>query len=152
MFVIILISFIFDIVDHLLYIQWKFTAMKEKIILVVEDDLVSCELFRELFERENINSFIIVNDGEHAIEVCKREENIRLVLMDYKLPGIDGCETLKEIRKITRDIPIVMQTAYAHALEKELRKDCPFDDFITKPIISKELFRIINKYYKYHPN
>ena len=67
--------------------------------------------------------------------------------MDYKLPGIDGCETLKEIRKITRDIPIVMQTAYAHALEKELRKDCPFDDFITKPIISKELFRIINKYY-----
>ena len=126
--------------------------MKEKIILVVEDDFVSCELFRELFEREKIKAFIIVNDGEHAIEVCKREKNVQLVLMDYKLPGIDGCETLKEIRKIIKDIPIVMQTAYAYDLDKELRKECPFDDFITKPIISEELFRIINKYYRYHPN
>lgn len=126
--------------------------MKEKIILVVEDDFVSCELFRELFEREKIKAFIIVNDGEHAIEVCKREKNIQLVLMDYKLPGIDGCETLKEIRKIIKDIPIVVQTAYAYDLEKELHKDCPFDDFLTKPIISEELFRIINKYYRYNPN
>ncbi len=130
----------------------KFTAMKEKIILVVEDDFVSCELFRELFEREKIDSFIIVNNGEHAIEVCKNEKNVQLVLMDYKLPGMDGCETLKEIRKIIKDIPIVIQTAYAYDLEKELSKDCLFDDFITKPIISEELFRIINKYFRYNPN
>lgn len=126
--------------------------MKDKIILVVEDDLVSCELFRELFERKNIDAFIIVNDGEHAIEVCKKEKNVQLVLMDYKLPGIDGCETLKELRKIDKNIPIVMQTAYAYDLEKVLGKDCPFDDFITKPIISEELFRIINKYFNYNPN
>jgi len=126
--------------------------MKNKLILVVEDDVVSCELFRELFEREKIDAFIIVNDGEHAIEVCKKEKNVQLILMDYKLPGIDGCETLKEIRKIFKDIPIVMQTAYAYDLEKAISKDCPFNDFITKPIITEELFRIINKYYKFNPN
>src|SRR4030042_2277820 len=118
--------------------------MKDKIILVVEDDLVSCELFKELFEREKIESFIIVHDGEQAIEVCKTEKNVQLILMDYKLPGLDGCETLKVIRKIRKDINIVMQTAYAYDLKKELLKDCEFDDFITKPIISEELFRIIN--------
>jgi CheY-like chemotaxis protein len=126
--------------------------MNEKIILVVEDDYASCELFRELFERENIGTFIIVNDGEQAIEVCKKEKNIQLILLDYKLPGINGCETLKEIRKITKNITIVMQTAYAYDLKKVLSKDCPFDDFITKPIISSELFRIINKYFRYNPN
>jgi CheY-like chemotaxis protein len=126
--------------------------MKDKIILVVDDDSVSCELFKELFEREKIDSFIIVNDGEHAIEVCKTEKNVQLILMDYKLPGMDGCEALKEIRKFMKDIPVVMQTAYAYDFEKELRKDCPFNDFITKPIISSELFRIIYKYFKYNPN
>ncbi len=134
------------------HIDKNLSEMKDKIILVVEDDLVSCELFRELFERENIDAFIIVNDGERAIEVCKIEKNIQLVLMDYKLPGIDGCETLKEIRKIIKDIPVVMQTAYAYDLEKEIGKDCPFNDFITKPIISGELFRIINKYFKHNQN
>ena len=126
--------------------------MKDKIILVVEDDLVSCVLFKELFERENIESFIIVHDGEQAIEVCKTVKNVQLILMDYKLPGLDGCETLKEIRKIRKDIYIVMQTAYAYDLKKELLKDCEFDDFITKPIISDELFRIINKYCDFSRN
>jgi CheY-like chemotaxis protein len=126
--------------------------MKDKIILVVEDDIVSCELFKELFENEGIKSFIIVYSGEDAIEVCKTVENIHLVLMDYKLPGMDGCETLKEIRKINKDIYIVMQTAYAYDLKKELIKDCEIDDYITKPIISDELFRIINKYCKNNPN
>ena len=62
--------------------------MKGEIILVVEDDLISCELFKELFERERIESFIIVHDGEHALEICKEKENVQLILMDYKLEMI----------------------------------------------------------------
>ena len=120
--------------------------MKDKIILVVEDDMVSCELFKELFERKNIESYIIVHSGEQAIEVCRTVENVQLVLMDYKLPGMDGCETLKEIRKINKNIRIVMQTAYAYDLKKELVKDCDIDDYITKPIISEKLYSILNKY------
>jgi two-component system cell cycle response regulator DivK len=121
--------------------------MKDKIILVVEDDIVSCELFKELFERKNIESYIIVHNGEKAIEVCRTVEGVQLVLMDYKLPGMDGCEALKEIRKINKDIRIVMQTAYAYNLKKELVKDCDIDDYITKPIISDKLYSILNKYW-----
>jgi two-component system cell cycle response regulator DivK len=121
--------------------------MKDKIILVVEDDIVSCELFKELFLRKNIESYIIVHNGEKAIEVCRTVEGVQLVLMDYKLPGMDGCEALKEIRKINKDIRIVMQTAYAYNLKKELVKDCDIDDYITKPIISDKLYSILNKYW-----
>lgn len=120
--------------------------MKDKIILVVEDDIVSCELFKELFERKHIESYIIVHNGEKAIEVCRTVENVRLILMDYKLPGMDGCETLKEIRKINKDVRIVMQTAYAYDLKKELVEDCDIDDYITKPIVSEKLYSILNKY------
>jgi len=121
--------------------------MKDKIILVVEDDIVSCELFKELFERKHIESYIIVHNGEKAIEVCRTVENVQLILMDYKLPGMDGCETLKEIRKINKDVRIVMQTAYAYDLKKELVEDCDIDDYITKPIVSEKLYSILNKYY-----
>ncbi len=120
--------------------------MKDKIILVVEDDIVSCELFKELFERKNIESYVIVHDGEQAIEVCRTVKDVQLVLMDYKLPGMDGCEALKEIRKINKDIRIVMQTAYAYDLRKELVKECDIDDYITKPIVFEELYSILNKY------
>ncbi|MBN2215177.1 MAG: response regulator [Bacteroidales bacterium] len=121
--------------------------MNNKTILVVEDDIVSCELFRELFGKENIESFLIVNTGEEAIESFKATDNIQLVLMDYKLPGMDGCETIKKIRKIKHDIYVVMQTAYAYDIKKGSFNDCHVDDFLTKPIIYEEFFRIINKYY-----
>ena len=69
------------------------------IILVVEDDDVSCSLFREIFEQENIKTYLIVKTGEQAVEVCKNNGNIGLVLLDLRLPGITGFETLKRIKK-----------------------------------------------------
>jgi CheY-like chemotaxis protein len=118
----------------------------KNIVLIVEDDLISCELFRELFQRENKIPFKIVHNGEQAIEICKKEKDIRLVLLDYKLPGIDGKQTLKEIKRIRNDIPVVVQTACVYEGDREDYFQFGFDDYLCKPIIYDELIRIISKY------
>ncbi|UCH14602.1 MAG: response regulator [Bacteroidales bacterium] len=116
------------------------------IILVVEDDPTSCTLFRELFEREKISNYFIVSDGEKAIEVCKKNKNIGLVLLDIKLPGINGHETLRKIKKIRKNLPVVAQTACVMLDAKEIYRKLGFDDFIGKPIINTDLIKIIEKY------
>ncbi len=116
------------------------------IILVVEDDEVSCELFKELFEKDNIKTFLIVKEGEEAIEICKNNHAISLVLMDIKLPGINGYDALKEIKKVRYDLPVVAQTACIMNDAKDLYLNSGFDDFISKPINSGELTRLIEKY------
>lgn len=116
------------------------------IILVVEDDETSCTLFRELFEKENIKSYLIVKDGETAIEVCKKNNNIGLVLLDIKLPGINGHETLRKIKKIRKKLPVIAQTACVMPDAKEIYRKLGFDDFLGKPIINTELLKLIKKY------
>jgi CheY-like chemotaxis protein len=116
------------------------------IILVVEDDEISCSLFMEIFKQENIKSYIIVKNGEKAVEVCKKNSDIGLVLMDIRLPGITGFETLKRIKKIRKRLPVVAQTAVVVPDAKEIYRKLGFDDFIGKPIINSELLKIIEKY------
>ncbi len=118
------------------------------IILVVEDDEISCELFRELFSKANINHFLIVNDGEEAIELCKSNHAISLVLMDIKLPGINGYEAMREIKKARNRLPVIAQTACFMKDAKETYINSGFDDCLYKPIDSRELIKLIEKYHE----
>lgn len=74
--------------------------------------------------------------------------NIDLILMDIKMPTMNGLEVTKEIRKINKDVPIIAQTTYAMADDKEkaIRSGC--SDYIFKPISQDKLIEIINKYKK----
>ena len=87
---------------------------------MVEDDEISCELFRELFDKANIKHFLIVNNGEEAVEVCKKNHAISLVLMDIKLPGINGHEAMMKIKKARGKLPVVAQTACVSQNAKEV--------------------------------
>lgn len=117
-----------------------------RIILIVEDDEVSCELFKELLDKDNIKPFLIVKSGEESIEICKKNDAIGMVLMDIKLPGINGHQALKEIKKVRSDIPVIAQTACIMNGAKDIYLNSGFDDFISKPINSNELIKLIKKY------
>ena len=118
------------------------------IILVVEDDKISCELFRELFAKANIENYIIITSGEEAVELCKKNRAIGLVLMDIKLPGMNGHEAMREIKKIRGTLPVVAQTACVSKDAKDIYIDSGFDDCIFKPIDSRELIKLIEKYHE----
>ncbi len=118
---------------------------KEKTILVVEDDMASCELFRNFLKSKGINT-IIAENGYEAIEIVKSNPDIDLVLMDIKLPELDGSSAMIEIKKIRKNLPIIAETAYALKGDKRKFLSLGFDDYIPKPIKPDKLHAIISKY------
>jgi len=115
-----------------------------KTILIAEDELSNYLYLNELLEEMNIETLYAQN-GQQAIDMCKNNPEIGLILMDIKMPVMDGHLASKLIRKFRPDVPIIAQTAYA--LESE-REDFihDFDDYITKPIDQHEFELKLQKY------
>jgi two-component system, cell cycle response regulator DivK len=119
---------------------------KGKSILVVEDDEISLEFLKELFEPYKI---IVIStiDGLSAIEICKGNPKIEMVLMDVQLPVMNGMDSMKEIKKVRPNLPIIAQTAFAMAGDKEKYLSEGFNDYISKPINLHELLSLVSKYF-----
>jgi two-component system, cell cycle response regulator DivK len=122
------------------YDDWK-----GKVILVVEDDEISLEFLKELFEPFKTKVLYAYN-GRDAVEICRSEKTIDLVLMDVQLPVMNGREAMKEIKLLTPDLPVIAQTAFAMSGDREKYLRDGFDDYISKPINVQELISIIEKY------
>ncbi|MCR5584114.1 MAG: response regulator transcription factor [Lachnospiraceae bacterium] len=105
-------------------------------ILVVDDDESIAELIT-LYLTKECYSTEIAADGEEALEKFKSFEP-NLVLLDIMLPGIDGYEVCREIRK-TSNVPIIMLSAKGEVFDKVLGLELGADDYIMKPFDSKEL-------------
>lgn len=110
--------------------------MKEKNIFVIDDDqniseLVSLYLNKEGFRCEEFN------DGEAGLKAFQNNAP-DLVLLDIMMPGMDGYEVLREIRKISK-IPVIMITAKGETFDKVLGLELGADDYIVKPFDPKEL-------------
>ena len=87
-------------------------------------------------------------NGEEAVEISKNNADIDLILMDLKMPIMDGFEATKQIKKIRPNIPVVAQTAFVSAEDKEKVFSLGFDDFLSKPISKEALIAVINKQQK----
>ncbi|MDE5417416.1 PAS domain S-box protein [Labilibaculum sp. DW002] len=113
-------------------------------LLVVEDDETSSELLKYtllgLFKE-----IIFVDNGKDAIETCRINPEIDLVLMDIKMPKMNGYDATTEIRKFNKDLIIIAQTAYALRGDREKAIEVGCDDYITKPINKVLLLDLINK-------
>ena len=107
-------------------------------ILVVEDDSDNLEYFKRLLLIKGAD-VIYAKTGEEAIDIVKKDDSIRLVLMDILLPGMDGFETTKQIKKLNPKLPIIAQTAYAMQNDKEKCIDAGCDDYVSKPVDSNLL-------------
>ena len=111
-------------------------------VLIVEDEEFSHELLKIML-RNITNKIYFAKTGIEAIEIIKNNDDINLVLMDIKMPGIDGFETSREIRKINNDIKIIAQTAYVLKDDKEKKLENEFDSYVTKPIDKTDLLKKI---------
>ncbi|WP_310604273.1 response regulator transcription factor [Anaerosporobacter sp.] len=123
-------------------------AEKQKILIVDDDaniaELISLYLLKECFDT------LIVNDGEEAIEKFHSYQP-GLILLDLMLPGIDGYEVCREIRK-TSNVPIIMLSAKGEIFDKVLGLELGADDYIIKPFDSKELVaRVKAVLRRFHP-
>jgi len=116
-----------------------------KTILIADDVRINFLLLKALLGNTRAR-IIWAEDGEKAIEYCKNNNDIDIVLMDYNMPKIDGAQATVIIKKFRRDLPIISQTTYSLGSSefKTLTSTC--DDYILKPFDRNQLISKIEKF------
>jgi CheY-like chemotaxis protein len=119
--------------------------LKGRKIMIVEDD-GSSYLFLETLLRKHSPEIFWAKSGLHALRFLQKEKNIDLILMDIRMPEMNGLETTRKIRESYPDLPIIAQTAYAQVSDRKQALDCGCNDYISKPIEAVELKSLLVKY------
>ena len=117
-------------------------------ILIAEDDETS-EIFISISVNEFSREILKVSSGAEAIEACRNNPDIDLILMDIKMPGMDGYEATRQIRQFNNEVVIIAQTAYALVGDREKASKAGCNDYISKPIKKQELNALIEKYFSH---
>lgn len=115
----------------------------DKNILIVEDDPSNYELLRAILRKTNA-SINWAKNGYEALDICKKSQP-DLILMDIKMPDMDGYETVSQLRKMKVSSPIIAQTAFARLEDENKILNSGFDAYLSKPIEKKKLFMAMNK-------
>lgn len=113
-------------------------------VLIVEDEYSNYLYLSELLAGTGAK-VLYASNGQEAVDICSSGEQIDLVLMDIRMPVMNGYLATKQIKALRPGLPVIAQTAYALEMDMKGLKGI-FDDFIIKPI-SKAIF--INKLSKY---
>ncbi len=116
-----------------------------KKILVVEDDASNFMLLYEILKSSGAE-ILRAENGDDALKLINEGLNPDIIIMDIKLPGIDGYETTRRIRERNREIPIIANTAYAMEGDRKKSMEAGCNDYISKPTDRKLLLKLIGKY------
>jgi PAS domain S-box-containing protein len=115
-------------------------------ILIADDDKAS-RLILALTLKTYSNEIIYAKNGLEAVMEFQNNPGIDLILMDIKMPEIDGYEATRQIRVFNKDVIIIVQTAFSLTYEREKAFEAGCNDFISKPIDKAKLFELMKKYF-----
>ncbi|MBN2272819.1 MAG: response regulator [Bacteroidales bacterium] len=116
-----------------------------KHILIVEDEEANYIYFKRLLEKTNI-AVTWAENGLEAIRQCESDNHFDIILMDIKMPEMDGIEALKVLKEKYPELIIIAQTAYARPEDELLFRKEGFDDYISKPTSPDDLLNLLAKY------
>jgi hypothetical protein len=120
----------------------KYISPGQKKILVAEDDDNNFSLIKAFLS--TLGSIVIhAINGIEAVEICRSEKNIDLILMDINMPEMDGYTAVRHIREFLPDIKIIAQTAFTDDKMAALKSGC--SDFISKPFTREQLISKVNE-------
>ncbi|MBN1415379.1 MAG: response regulator [Bacteroidales bacterium] len=128
--------------EHLPSYKWK-----DKVILIVEDDEVNFRFLEAILHESDVQILHAVN-GFQAVELCKTINKIDLILMDIKMPEMNGFEATRLIREFNKKIPIIAQTAFILEIDMDKCFSLGCNECITKPIDIKEFLEKVNDFLK----
>ncbi|EAT58970.1 hybrid sensor histidine kinase/response regulator [Chlorobium ferrooxidans] len=112
-------------------------------ILIAEDDAVSSILLEKTLQAESI-TIISAGNGLDAVELVKEHPEIRLVLMDIKMPVMNGFDATRLIKQLRPGLPVIMQSAFTSESERGKAEDAGCNSFITKPVNKARLLELIH--------
>lgn len=116
-------------------------------ILVADDDEIARIYLSKLFE-EKCKKMLFAKNGKEAVELFQENADIDLILMDIKMPVMDGYSATIKIKELNKQVVVVAQTAYALASDREKALAAGCDDYLAKPLLKKDLISVIEKFFK----
>ena len=116
-------------------------------ILIAEDDSANF-LFIESYLKQTNAHICWAKDGKEALEVFRADPSLDMILMDLKMPDMNGIDATRTIRKTNPDIPVIALTAYAFADDRENSIKAGCNEYLAKPIKIEQLTRILSSYLK----
>ena len=116
-------------------------------ILIAEDDSANY-LFIESFLKQTNADIFWARDGKEAIDIFKADPSLDMILMDLKMPDINGFDATRTIRKTNKEIPVIALTAYAFADDKENSLKAGCNAYLSKPVKIEQLSEILSSYLK----
>ena len=115
-----------------------------KPLILIAEDVESNYKFLEIILKKEYD-LLWAKNGREAVDFAM-EHKPDAILMDIKMPVMDGIEALKEIRLHTDSLPVIMQTAYAFDTDRRVAEEAGCNGFITKPVMPRELKMYLDKY------
>ena len=125
-------------------IQTPIIAVPSITILIAEDDIVCSLLLKNSLKGKNVTT-LFAGNGEEALAMVQQHREIDLVLMDIRMPLMDGYEATSLIKTIRPDLPVIAQSAFTSKEAKEKATKAGCDRFITKPINKSELLELMKE-------
>ena len=115
-----------------------------RVILIAEDIDLNYYFVERILGKTKA-TILWAQNGDEAVKLCKKHDNIELVIMDIQMPILNGWEATKQIKQFL-DIPVIALTAYALSNEEEKSYEAGCDGFLTKPVKSQVLLSVLEKH------
>ena len=125
--------------DNNLNPNFKINSSKLPVILIAEDDYTNYIYFETLLKKYSSKIYHAIS-GLEAIEFCQKNPEISLVLMDIKMPGLNGIDATRQIKAFRNNLPIVAVSAYTMGGDEKLAMEAGCDSFISKPVRNDEFY------------
>ena len=141
------INMVKPIVKKIKNIIQKITPIstRKKTILIAEDEEFNFLYLKTILSSHNFN-LLRAHNGKEAVRICKSNSEIDLILMDIKMPVMNGFEATSKIKKSRPDVPIIAQTAYSTKNDRNKAYESGCSDFISKPFTQEDLLEKIKTY------
>jgi PAS domain S-box-containing protein len=124
----------------------KKSGFRKLKVLIADDDEISRKLIRLIVEDFG-GEILEAKTGIETVELCRTKKDIDLILMDIKMPGLDGYEATRRIREFNKEVIIISQTAYGLSGDREKSIESGCNDYISKPVNRNKLQAMIQKYF-----
>ncbi len=120
--------------------------LKNLKVLIAEDDETS-EMLISIVIKNLSREILRAKTGVDAVEICRNNPDIDVILMDIQMPEMNGYEATRQIRKFNNDVIIIAQTAFGLAGDKEMAMEAGCTDYISKPLEISSLMWLIEKHF-----
>jgi len=138
--------------NYIMSLNFSSLELKDKTILIVEDDVPSLRYYETLLQSSGANVVKLRTGKDFVDFISKKDAKIDLVIMDFLIPLINGIDCTKIFRKERKNVPVLMITAYSSEQSKTDAYIAGCNEYILKPVYPEAVFSLLEKYLKQEAN